>query len=60
MDEKNLSIEGYQPISSSVHDGYQPSDKPKGKGNTPPSTPPGEVKLSPPKGGTGEITLKKK
>ena len=60
MSEKTLIIEGYQP-SITVKNGYQPeAGIQKGKGQSAPlSIPVAMVKVTPPKGGTGEIILKK-
>jgi hypothetical protein len=58
MDEKKIIIEGYQPAAWG-QDGYQQAaGVPKGK-NIPMPTPVAMVKIIPPEGGTGEITLKK-
>lgn len=58
MSKKRLIIEGYQPIAG---DSYQPIvGIPNGKNqNIPVSKAVPSVKIIPPKGGTGEITLKK-
>jgi hypothetical protein len=59
MDEKKIIIEGYQPTVK-AQDGYQPVSVPKDKSQSiPVPTPAAMVKVIPPKGGTGEIALKK-
>jgi hypothetical protein len=59
MYEKTLIIKGYQPVEGKVQDGFQPSaDAKREKQNGSAPTPAAAIK--PPKGGTGETTLKKK
>jgi hypothetical protein len=57
MDNKKLIIEGYQPVEL-VKDGHQPSATQK-TGQDTPVTPLAEIKIIPPRGGTGETALKK-
>ena len=60
MSEKRVIIEGYQPIHR-VQDGYQPvAGVPKATWQNIPGAPPVvNLKVTPPKGGSGETTLKK-
>jgi hypothetical protein len=60
MDEKTLIIEGYQPVKGLVQDGYQPSASTTQKGGQNVSVSIPVATITPPKGGTGETTLKKK
>jgi hypothetical protein len=62
MSEKTLIIEGYQPVIARVDDGYQPilQNKKAGLKDSASSGPVVKVTIIPPKGGTGEVQLKKK
>ena len=57
MSDETFIIKGYQPTFQSK-DGYQPTaDIQAGSGQNPSTS--ATVKIVPPKGGTGEVTLKK-
>ncbi|MDR1468832.1 MAG: hypothetical protein LBT00_06015 [Spirochaetaceae bacterium] len=59
MNENTLVIKGYQP-SAKVQDGYQPTTGVQKGNEQTKSTPVTMAKVIPPKGGSGETTLKKK
>ena len=61
MSEETVIIEGYQPIVVNAQDGYQPTASAQiNKGqNSLSATPVAKIIVTPPKGGTGEVTIKK-